>query len=451
MKRFVLAGATLLIALAAILPGQHRAAEQQVARPDPAPPAITRPPSQSEETNQGFLYGRVATDDGTTYEGRLRFGGDEEAFWGDYFNGFKDDNPWAAYTPLARQTQKRSVTLFGFEIPLGERPANVGRPFMARFGDIVRIEARASDVRVTLKSGTVFDLDRFSASDFDDGVRVWDARRGVVDLESWAGGLPPPKRLRVRSIEFLSTARLGDVPGRLHGTVRTRQGNFSGFVQWNRQQCVGTDELAGRSAAGKLRLRFDSIRSIERRPGDGAAVTLLDGREIALPLDSGDRGIYVDDARYGRVLVSWDVLERLDFSAGGSGPAYDDFPTGGPLVGSVTTRDRRRLTGRLVIDLDESEITETLDAPSEGVDYNIPFGLVASITPAAADQHGVTRATVRLHGGEELRLERAGDLGAGNPGVLVFFDGPERPEYVEWTDIERVEFDRPRPTYPARR
>ncbi len=69
----------------------------------------------------------------------------------------------------------------------------LGRPFMARFGEIARIEAVGGDVRVTLKSGTVFDLDRFEASDFDDGVRVWDGQGGVVDLDS----------LQVRSIELL--------------------------------------------------------------------------------------------------------------------------------------------------------------------------------------------------------------------------------------------------------
>ena len=47
--------------------------------------------------NQGFLYGRVTTDDGAVHQGRLRFGRDEEAFWGDYFNGSKGDNPWATH------------------------------------------------------------------------------------------------------------------------------------------------------------------------------------------------------------------------------------------------------------------------------------------------------------------------------------------------------------------
>jgi hypothetical protein len=182
-------------------------------------------------------------------------------------------------------------------------------------------------------------------------------------------------------------------------------------------------------------VRFDTIRAIARRAREGSVITLVDGREIVLSDDPdvshGNRGIYVDDPRYGRVLISWDAFERVDFSPGGSGPAYADFPPGRPLTGSVTTRAGTRLTGRLVYDLDESETTETLDAPSHGVDYTIPFGLIASVVPA--------RGEVTLHDGEELQLEAFGDLGPGNAGLLIFIDGRERPEYVPWTDVERIE------------
>ena len=188
---------------------------------------------------------------------------------------------------------------------------------------------------------------------------------------------------------------MSDAPSRLHGTVRTRQGEFTGFVQWNRQDCVGSDELEGRTADGKLKLRFDTVRSIAKSSARSSLVTLRDGREIALSGaheigDGNARGIYVDDPRYGRVLVSWDAFERLDFDFGepgtvvDSGPAYGDFPPGRALTGSVTLRAGSRLAGRLVFDLDESETTETLDAPSGGIDYTIPFGLVASIAPAAS-------------------------------------------------------------------
>jgi len=161
-----------------------------------------------------------------------------------------------------------------------------------------------------------------------------------------------------------------------------------------------------------------------------------------------NRGIYVDDPRYGRVLISWDAFERLDLTPGGSGPAYGDFPPGHALSGRVKTRDGSVFTGRLVFDLDESETTETLDAPFEGVGFIIPFGLVASIVAASGSEEregegGVPVATVTLQNGESLELERDGDLGERNGGMLIFVEGRAHPDYVPWSDVEQVDFDRP--------
>jgi hypothetical protein len=172
-------------------------------------------------------------------------------------------------------------------------------------------------------------------------------------------------------------------------------------------------------------------------------VSLFDGREVLLSgtRDAGQEslGMYVDDRRYGRVLISWDVFERVDFSAGGTGPAYDDFPPGLPLNGVVTVRGGRRLEGRLVYDLDESETTETLDAPADGVDYIIPFALVVSIVRPDGD----ARARVTLTSGKELQLDRRGDLGEQNGGLLIFPADSQGSEYVRWTDVERIDFQRP--------
>jgi hypothetical protein len=434
-------GVLLLVALAAV-----HLSLQRDGRPAPAAsPAVppTAPPVGEEAdpaaaAYPGFLYGRILTVEGATYEGRLRWGkgGGQEASWGDYFNGDKIENPWAAHVPPERLIERYAIRIFGVKIAQEERPADLHRFFMARFGDIARIEARGNQVRVTLKSGTVFDLNRFGASDFDDGVRVWDGKRGVVDLDS----------LRIRAIELLPATGSGPTPGRLHGTVRTRQGEeFTGFVQWDREECVGSDEIEGNAADGKLSLRFDTIRSIARRSPDSSRVTLLDGREIVLSGTSdvgrSSRGIYVDDRRYGRVLVTWYAFDRADFGVdvrAGDSPSYGDFPPGRPLKGSVTTRAGRRVAGRIVYDLDESETTETLDAPFQGVDYTIPFSLVASIVPPGREEH----ARVTLRNGEELRLDDSGDLGARNAGLLIFAGGRQRPEYVPWTDVQRIDLDR---------
>lgn len=443
----------MLLALLLLVVGPYGAVERRADASAPIAVEQTPPPAAVQEAGQGFLFGRVTTEDGATYTGRLRFGGEEEAAWGDYFNGSKARNPWIGQPPLAELLPKRrSFTIFGFEIPIGAARPDISRPFMARLGDIARIDARGRDLRVTLKSGTAFDIAWGGANDLDDGIRVWDEKRGIVDLAHWAGGIPPASKVRVRTIELLSAPPLRGAPARLYGTVRTRNGDFSGFIQWHRQSGVSTDELTGRTADGPVTLRFDSIRSIARRTADSASVRLFDGRELVLSgsgIGKDSNGIYVDDRRYGRVLVSWGAFDRLDFSAApGSGPAYTDFPRGQPLTGSVTLRAGQRLIGRLVFDLDESETTETLDAPSHGVDYTVPFGLVASIAPSGGGATAASRTTVTLHSGEALQLERAGDLGPANAGMLVFVEGREHPEYVRWSEIERIDLDRPTAMYP---
>jgi len=444
MKKATVIGgafATTLVLLALV--ACDRNVERDVDTTAAASPALT--PSTGA-AHEGLLHGRVTTVDGAVYEGRLRYGVDEEALWGNYFNGFKAENPWVAHAPSERLPKEGlAFRIFGIEIALGEHRMDVGRPFMARLGDIARIDARGRNLRVTLKSGTVFHLNRFAADDLADGLRVWDASRGVVDIGE----------RRIRTIELFAASRPDAAPRPLYGTVRTRQGDFTGFIQWDREECLVTDELDGLTAGGQLSLRFDTIRSIARRSSTSSLVTLLDGREIVLSdtrnVGDGNRGIYVDDPRYGRVLISWDAFERVDFSPGATGPAYSAFPPGRPLTGSVITRSGRHLAGRLVYDLDESETTETLDAPSQGVDYTIPFGLIVSIVHPGLEERGARQAGVTLRNGEELQLDLSGDLGEWNAGMLIFVDGSQRAEYVPWTDVRQVDFDRPPETDLQRR
>ncbi len=177
---FAIAVVLVLLALAA----GYRAREQVVDPVAATPPAIIPSTEAASEAHQGFLYGRITTNGGATYQGRLRWGGDEEAFWGDYFNGMKDQNPWVTHVPLERLNERHSLEIFGVEIAQWESQIDLGRPFLARFGDIERIEPNGRDLRVTLKSGTVFHLDRFAADDLADGVRVWDGRSSSTARQS---------------------------------------------------------------------------------------------------------------------------------------------------------------------------------------------------------------------------------------------------------------------------
>ena len=401
----------------------------------------------AEGSSAGYLYGRVTTTDGAVHEGRLRFGGGgEEAFWGDSFNGFKPINRWAEALPADRMPKKRhKVDILGLEILQHDKPLPLGRVFVARFGDVARIETEGREVRVTIKSGTVFELDRFEAGDIDDDLRVWEAG-GIVDLGTQEIG----------SIELLANPAKTPAPARLHGTVRTAHVDFTGFVEWDRDNGLASDVLRGSAAAGGgQNLRFDAIRSLARRKPRGLDVTLADGGTLQLSGHGGagdfNRGLYVDDPRYGRVLVRWETFVRFDLSTpgeAGSGPTYGDYPPGSPLRGTVTTRDGRSFAGRLVFDLDESETTETLDADANGIDYMLPFGLVTSIALPGGETSGDGRARVTLRSGEALDLEMSGDLGEDNLGMLVFVEGAEKPEYASWRDIARIDLDPVPPIYP---
>jgi hypothetical protein len=408
----------------------------------PAPASPGGDGATSSDVHPSHIYGRVTTTDGTTYEGWLRWGGGEEAFWSDYFNGTKIANPWADHVPAERlPTKNDPIVVFGVKLADRERPVNLDRPFMVRFGEIERIEANGPDLRVTTKDGTEFALDRFGADDFADGLRIWDTERGVVDLVE----------TKIGSVELFAPPSSGSAADRLYGTLETRQGeSFTGFVQWNRKKGSGTDLLEGQNAGSVESHPFGTVRSIVRESETSVRVTFDDDREVILT-DTQDtsrlnRGAYVEDPRYGRVLVPWDAFERIDFADPGNGDgdgngglAYDDFPPGRPLTGTVTTRAGRSLTGRLVFDLDESRTTETLDAPARGVDYTIPFGLIASISPPGQS----VPARVTLHNGERLALQGLGDLSVLNAGILVFEGGDGSPEYVSWGDVDRIELDRP--------
>lgn len=408
----------------------------------------TEPGLPAVGNSQGFLYGRISTVDGATFEGRLRWGGGEEAFWDDVFNGTKKENPWLAKLPPAvRPIESDPLELFGVVLARRERPSEVKRPFVAPMGAIARIEARGGEVRVTLKDGSMIDLDRFEASDFDDELRVWDARGQATDLDS----------LRIRQIDLLATPAIGGLACRLSGVVHTAVGEFRGFVAWNRDAALGSDELSGRSGGERLRLRLGDLRALARSGREGLLVTLRDGRELPFEASSdsdGRRGLTVSDVRYGRVRVAWEVFERVELEAPAgpagcaSGPAYDEIAPQPPLRGTVTARDGTRSAGRLIFDLDESTEADTLDAGAEGIEYALPFGKVAAIVLPPAGESGEGRAGVVLRDGSEIRLDRTGDLAAANAGLLVFVEGSDSPAYLPWAKVARLDFE-PLPAGPG--
>jgi hypothetical protein len=148
-------------------------------------------------------------------------------------------------------------------------------------------------------------------------------------------------------------------------------------------------------------------------------------------------GIRVEDARFGRVKVLWDAFRRLDFTpAPSSGPGHESFGKARQLRGTVRASSGKTLHGRLVFDLDEAETWELLDGSQGGVDYSIPFAMVAAIAPE--NRHG---ALVTLKNGTVLHLEDSHDVSNDNAGMLIFTGPESQPTHLAWKEVASVELE----------
>lgn len=381
-----------------------------------------------------LIYGRVATLTGTTYEGRLRWNRTEEATWDDEFNGYKETNPWADFVPALQEQKRRAVKIFGFELGSRDRAGRLTRPYVARFGDLARIDVTFSTITVTPKNGNATALRRSSASDIDDGLRVWTRDGAVVDLDSSV----------LTRLEFLSTQPLPGAPARLWGAVQAGEQTFTGFVAWNRDDGLATDTLDGRTSDGPRSLPYSRIRTIERRGTDRVTVTLTDGSTMVLggtqKSGTDNRGVMINDQTFGRVHVPWQAFQRLDLTEPPSHRSFDSFAPGRPLTATVSTEDGGRVSGRLVFDLDESETTDLLDASARSIDYSIPFDRIVAIEPRRPQPDGSTRTTVRLSTGVALDLEPTGDLTGRNGGLLVWSDEAAPPQHIAWAAVRSIAF-----------
>lgn len=381
--------------------------------------------------DQGFLYGRIVTRSGAEYEGLLRWG-NQEAFWDDLFNSAKEEVPWLEEMEDEVETGGSSVKVFGWKLKISSAHSQ-GRVFMARFGDIDRIEVTGDDKGIVfMKSGTKIRIEGGS-DDVGHKIMVQDSKVGAITVH-WE---------KLESIDFLPTPPAVDPPGhRLYGKLECDAGIFEGFVQWDSQECLSTDLLDGESRDGELAIEMGHIRSIERASRRGALVALDDGRQLELrgtnDVNDENRGIFVEVADLGRVRVYWDEFERVEFlEVPGSGRAYGDYPASSTLGGSVRTREGESFYGTLVLDLDEEHGWEILNGERYGVDYYVPLMLVHRIEP-----NGQDASRIELHNGDSFVLEKGQDVGESNAGVVVLPDGePADPIYIAWDEIEEILID----------
>ncbi len=375
---------------------------------------ISELPDGSAHANR--LYGRVLTLAGDEFEGFLRWD-QNEGSWADVLDASK---------VLERARVGSDDLSFAFD-PSISTIAGI------RFGHILSIEVLDDDAAfLVLKSGEVVELGAY-ATDLGSNLRalVVEDAAGVESRFQWRD---------LDIIEFMPAPE-GQRPSgrRLHGTLMTRSGlEFTGYVAWDVEEIYTTDLLDGEEDGRQRGIPFGSIVANERYTSGDAYVRLESGEEILLrdsqDVDDSNRGISVSDASMGQVLVDWGDFESVRFHPAEAPAGYGQFDGGVPIHGTVVTTSGDEMAGDIRWDADEAYTWEMLNGEYGGIEFQIEFSRIASITRRSLD--GVT---VELKDGRTFDLSGTNDVSAGNKGVFITdANGNER--LVEWQDFDSVRF-----------
>lgn len=383
--------------------------------------------------DKGWIYGKIYTDYGDAYEGRIRWD-KNEVFWDDILNAIR--KPTREEKKESKE-QRTIVDIFGIKIK-GKGVSD--RQMLLRFGVIKSIERISSNkAEVELKNGERMLL-QSSSTDLGESVR------GIVIYDLEEGKL----KLRWRDldkVEFFPepeyySKKVDDPRKRLYGKVETDEGKFEGFIVWDIDEAVTTDILDGEERGIEREIEFGNIRSITKRFSDSSLVELKSGKELRLE-DSNDvnddnRGITILDPTEGfEVKVSWDAFRSIEFIEGKEHliKTYGEIQAGKPLRGKIYARNGKIYEGLIKWDNDESSTQDFLDGEIDGIDFSIEFFSIKSI-----ERRSSYSAIVKLKSGREFILGDSVDVSEDNRGIFVW-NKEEGRIRLSWDDFEKAEFE----------
>lgn len=387
-------------------------------------------------TADHFIHGTVTLAGGETVTGLIRQE-DDDACWDHLFEARRLENPWADLVDMDALAKERRAAYFeshglldrlAYVLEGDDRQDAGGRQFICRYRDLVSLEVDRDEeyVTATMSDGSTHRL-REGSRDLGGDLVLGGPDGRNVDWDD------------VLRVDFAATgAQQIPAADRIWGELSTADGDFAGWVRWDRSEFLTTDVLDGDEEGTDHEIPMGDIRSIERVNSRSCRVTLNDGRVLVLSgtndVNEDNRGIVVETAGYGRAVADWKTFRRLDFRKPPppQGPVAPN--AGGELRGEVVTVDGGHHTGRLVLDLDEGWTWEILDGHHGGMEYEIPFG---TITAMEKDDAGV--CTVSTADGSQLTMSTGQDTGPENRGVLVM-DSRGQVTQVAWSQVRSVRF-----------
>jgi hypothetical protein len=380
----------------------------------------------------GRIYGTIRTVDGDEFEGWIRWD-KNEAFWDDILDGTKERSTRKYRRKYhGRSSDRRTIgdlARDGLFYSIGS-----SRQSEVKFGHIKSIvPLSSSDALIVLKSGLEFEM---SGADVGSGVReimINDLKEGEIYFD-WDD---------IDEVDFKKEPREPDTGvERLYGKVLTRNGDeYVGWIEWDVDEVLSTDVIDGDEGSRRNRkIRFDKIKSIERRSRSSSIVTLKSGKSMRLSgsndVNSENRGIRVKSDELGRVSISWSDFDRLDLMPVPKDklPKYDSFDGGHDIEGTVYTEDGEQYTGKIVWDEDETYTWEHLNGDYDDDAVVIEFANIDTI-----EKRSRRGSIVTTKSGRNIELRGSNDVDSDNNGIVVTMDDGDEVE-IDWYDFDRAKF-----------
>ncbi|WP_020531720.1 hypothetical protein [Flexithrix dorotheae] len=390
------------------------------------------------QNDHGMIYGQVKLKNGDSYKGQLRFE-DDVAIWADMFEGVKSEGTLPENLSLEDIKPRASSDnddsfQFGFMNLWENRGKDLNPSFKCYFGYLERIKPLGDNLaHIKLKNGQWLKVKKNAESIFGKNRKILVYTINGRKEFGWG---------EIKEIQLMPTPSgfKNYLGAPIYAEVFTTNGFFEGYLAWDNEERLGTDEINGKwgnkSSGHKLK-DIESIKAVE----NGSEITLRSGQKMKLTdhADVTDKnaGIYLYNLTYGTIKVRWKQFISMQITKPAHPlPSYYDFKMPKHLYGWIETKDNSQYKGRILYDLDEKFDVEMVDGRENELDFFIPFNFITSIEP---QNHNYS--LVRLNNNVKKLLGIHDDITHNNHGILIWNDDEENQVlFVPFKLIKKISF-----------
>ncbi|WP_207423327.1 hypothetical protein [Desertivirga brevis] len=384
---------------------------------------------------EGVLYGDIVLKDRSILTGAIRWSG-AQMLYSDVLLVAKSE-PYALKYLNRNQihaltTQNEGIDWEFMNLWKDKTPDTRGEP-LCRFGDIYSIHVTGpGKAQIFLKNGSKVRVatDRTESRHLGKDIAVFNPQYKKIPWE------------KISRVNFKNYPQDFD-PFRaelLYGRIVTKQGEFTGFIQWDKTKFLTSQRLEGKlndSDKTDTEYSFSTIAGIEKRDR-GALVKFRSDSKVFLKnnrdVNATNHGIVVMHPDWGRVVVEWEDFVSARFTKAPDNLGYSSYQKPGRIYAIVKTTDGGVFKGNSIFDLDEQWNVELLEGSSGNTHYQIPFKFIRSLKVNGEQESKVTLIDNRV-----LTLSNHNDVTGNNWGIVVLLVNSGH-KYIPWNKVREISF-----------